>query len=692
MIRLLRSVFFGLLAGLGLMAIAGLVLFFVAAHHLPRVPDPLSRIIETPPTTLYASTGERLMVIGGRETIPIDRVSRDFINAVVATEDHRFWNHHGINKLRTLKALQITLFEPNKIQGASTITQQLAKNLFFSFRRSYMRKVRELLVALQIESRFSKKEILEAYINQIPFGSRAHGIEQAARTFFDRSAADLTLAQSALLAGLPKSPTRYNPFRFPERARQRQRIVLQRMVATGTISKTEALAAASEPIELRPPSSRFSTANYFLDMVIRDLENRYGADTVHHGGLQVFTTLDPQLQLWATDAVSKGLDNLDDILGIDSNAEPDNRPQGALVAIEPRSGAVKAMIGGRDYTTSAYNRAIQSQRQAGSGFKPFVYYAAMERQGLTPGTIMVDKPVTISVSGARDWSPRNFSRSYRGPMVLKMALMKSVNTIAAQLVELTGPEAVIDTARRCGIDSPLREVFSVALGTSGVSTMEMASAFSTFANGGTRHAPYWIARVEDPMGGILEEHIVRGKRTLSPSISYQVLDMMRGVVEEGSGSVIRRLGFELPAAGKTGTTNSYKDAWFTGFTPSLCTSVWVGFDREKSLRDTSGIGITGGRGAAPIWADFMKRATEGDPFREFPIPDDIRFEMVDPLTGRALDALTRNPIRVALMAEQRPGGTAVNPGDTVTLELPVAPPEPDAPQETFREEDLPADG
>jgi penicillin-binding protein 1A len=692
MIRLLRSVFFGLLAGLGLMAIAGLVLFFVAAHHLPRVPDPLSRIIETPPTTLYASTGERLMVIGGRETIPIDRVSRDFINAVVATEDHRFWNHHGINKLRTLKALQITLFEPNKIQGASTITQQLAKNLFFSFRRSYMRKVRELLVALQIESRFSKKEILEAYINQIPFGSRAHGIEQAARTFFDRSAADLTLAQSALLAGLPKSPTRYNPFRFPERARQRQRIVLQRMVATGTISKTEALAAASEPIELRPPSSRFSTANYFLDMVIRDLENRYGADTVHHGGLQVFTTLDPQLQLWATDAVSKGLDNLDDILGIDSNAGPDNRPQGALVAIEPRSGAVKAMIGGRDYTTSAYNRAIQSQRQAGSGFKPFVYYAAMERQGLTPGTIMVDKPVTISVSGARDWSPRNFSRSYRGPMVLKMALMKSVNTIAAQLVELTGPEAVIDTARRCGIDSPLREVFSVALGTSGVSTMEMASAFSTFANGGTRHAPYWIARVEDPMGGILEEHIVRGKRTLSPSISYQVLDMMRGVVEEGSGSVIRRLGFELPAAGKTGTTNSYKDAWFTGFTPSLCTSVWVGFDREKSLRDTSGIGITGGRGAAPIWADFMKRATEGDPFREFPIPDDIRFEMVDPLTGRALDALTRNPIRVALMAEQRPGGTAVNPGDTVTLELPVAPPEPDAPQETFREEDLPADG
>lgn len=239
---------------------------------------------------------------------------------------------------------------------------------------------------------------------------------------------------------------------------------------------------------------------------------------------------------------------------------------------------------------------------------------------------------------------------------------------------------------------PSKEVFSLALGTSGVSTMEMASAFSTFASGGTRHSPYWIARVEEPMGGILEEHIVRGQRTLSPSISYQVLDMMRGVVEEGSGSVIRRLGFELPAAGKTGTTNSYKDAWFTGFTPSLCTAVWVGFDREKSLRDTAGRGITGGRGAAPIWASFMKRATEGDPFREFPIPDDIRFEMIDPLTGRALDALTRDPIRVALMADQRPGGTDVTPGGTITLEVPREPPEAITPRETIREEDLPADG
>lgn len=689
MIRLLRTVFYGLLIGAGLAALGAMVVFFVAVQKLPRVPEPLSRIIETPPTTLFAITGERLMVIGGREAVPINRVSRDFINAVTATEDHRFWNHHGVDKLRTAKALWITLFEPGRIQGASTITQQLAKNLFFSFQRSYIRKFRELLVSLQIEARFSKEEILEAYVNQIPFGSRAHGIEQAARTFFDKAAADLTLAESALLAGLPQSPTRYNPFRYLERAQRRQRVVLARMVATGHITKAKARAAAAEPLELRPPSSRFSTANYFLDIVIRDLERRYGTDTVHHGGLQVFTTLDPQLQLWATESLSKGLEDLDRTIGVNGAPEAE-RPQGALVAVETRSGAVRALVGGRDYTASAYNRAVQSHRQAGSGFKPFVYYSAMEKLGYTPATLMVDRPVTIPIKGASDWSPRNFGRTHKGPMALKKALMDSVNTIAAQLVEQTGPEVVIDVARRCGIQSQLNRVYSVALGTSGVSPLEMAAAFSSFANGGFRHEPFWIARVEDAMGRILEEHIVRGERSLDPARSYQVLDMMKGVVEDGSGAVVRRLGFELPAAGKTGTTNAFKDAWFTGFTPSLCASVWVGFDKDRTLRDTAGRGITGGRGAAPIWATFMKRATEGDPFREFSVPDAIRFEMIDPLTGRAPDPLTREPLRVALAGDQQLTGIAVAPVPPATLTPSAEPPalRVPPPLETIREEDL----
>ena len=409
------------------------------------------------------------MVIGGREAIPIKRVSQDFINAVIATEDHRFWGHHGVDKLRTLKALWITLFQPGKIQGASTITQQLAKNLFFSFERSYMRKFRELLVALQIESRYDKEDILEAYINQIAFGPQAHGIEQAARSFFGKTASEINLAEAAMLAGLPKSPTRYNPYRHLGRAKTRQRIVLARMVATGYVTRAQADDAFQTPIVLAASTRKARTGGYFLDMVIRHLEDRYGTDAVHHGGLKVATTIDPQLQTWAEDAMDEGLESLAAMTGKapEDTAAEAQHPQGALVAIEAKSGAVKALMGGRGYTETTYNRAIQNNRQAGSGFKPFTYYTALETLGFSPATVMVDRPMTITVRGAADWQPRNFSRTFHGPIVLKKALMDSVNTIAAQLIERTGPEAVIATAQRCGIQSPLRPVYSLALGTSG---------------------------------------------------------------------------------------------------------------------------------------------------------------------------------------------------------------------------------
>ncbi|MBL0714667.1 MAG: PBP1A family penicillin-binding protein [Desulfosarcina sp.] len=673
MIRFLRTVFYsGLVLG-GFLALVGVVFFFVAVQNLPRVPEPLSRIIETAPTEIFTASGERLMIIGGRETVPINRVSRDFINAVVATEDHRFWKHHGVDKIRTVKALGITLFVPGKIQGASTITQQLAKNLFFTFKRSYMRKFRELLVALQIETRFSKNDILEAYINQIPFGARSHGIEQAARAFFGQTASELSLAESALLAGMPKSPTRYNPYRHWERAKKRQKVVLMRMVATGYISRSQAETAFLAPVDLVPPRERSDTGSYFLDMIIRDLETAYGADIVHHGGLKVYTTLDPQLQLYATETLRKGLQDLDNRLPLPPapGSAPGQVPQGALVAIDTKSGAVRAMVGGRSYIHSAYNRAIRNQRQPGSGFKPFIYYTAFEKLGLSPGTVMVDQPVTITIKGAADWKPRNFGRSFRGPMVLKMALMKSVNTIAAQLIEQVGPESVINTARRCGIESPLQPVYSLALGTSGVSPLEMAGAFATFANGGIHHQPYWIARVEDARGRILQDHIVSGHRVLEPDRTYQVVDMMRGVLDRGSGAVVRRLGFKLPAAGKTGTTNNYYDAWFTGFTPTLCASVWVGFDKDHALRDNQGMGVTGGRGAAPIWTAFMQRAMEGEPRRNFTVPPGIHFEEVDPQTGRRPDALTRNTLRLALTGNQTPDG-AMARGAAGSLLIPPA--------------------
>ena len=645
-----------LLGGLGALLATGIL--FVVVSDLPRVPEPLNRIIETPPTEIFAATGERIMLLGGREAIPLNRISSFFIKAVIATEDHRFWEHHGVDKLRTLKALWVTLFEPGRIQGASTITQQLAKNLFFSFQRTYMRKFRELLVALQIEARYSKEEILEAYLNQIPFGVGAHGIEQASRFFLGKPASELNLAEAALLAGLPKSPTRYNPYRHFERAKNRQKIVLSRMAAVGFITVQEAQQAFQDQLRLQPRSNESHTGSYFLDVVLNTLEERYGPEVVYHGGLKVMTTLDPRLQTLAVESVQNGLAKLDQILGPSSPAEAasddgtESHPQGALVAIQANSGAVKALVGGRDYSETEYNRAIQNNRLPGSGFKPFVYYTAFEKLGLTPATVVADQKVTIAVKGAADWTPRNFSRTYEGPMILKEAFMKSVNSVAAQLVERTGPEPVLETARRCGIESPLRPVYSVALGTSGVSPLEMASAFASFATGGIRHEPYFINRVEDSLGRVLEEHIVGGRRTLDATVAFQVVDMMRGVIDDGTGAVVRRLGFSLPAAGKTGTTDDYRDAWFTGFTPNLSVAVWVGFDREIGMRDKQGNGITGGRGAAPIWADFMIKATDGEPPREFPVPADIRFEKVNPISGATAGIWTRQPVQVALRSGQ----------------------------------------
>ncbi len=670
-VRRFTIIFYGLIALAGLATLLAAGLFFIALRDLPQVPNPLGRIIETPPTEIFASTGERLMIIGGREVIPLNRISPDFIEAVIATEDHRFWEHHGLDKLRTLKALWITLFEPGKIQGASTITQQLAKNLFFSYRRTYMRKFRELLVALQIETQYSKREILEAYLNQIPFGVGAYGIEQAARSFFGKPALELNLAEAALLAGLPKSPTRYNPYRYFARAQKRQQVVLARMVAVGYITAEQAQAASQANLQLAPLAAGSPRGSYFLDLVLNDLEERYGPEVVYHGGLKVSTTLDPQQQAWAIESLQNGLLKLDELMGINAAdnfgaMQPAAHPQGALVAVECTSGAVKAMVGGRDYSETEFNRAVENNRLPGSGFKPFLYYASFEKLKLMPTSVFVDKPITIPVVGAADWRPQNFGREYDGPMILKQALMKSVNAIAAQLVERVGPEALVDVARRCGITSPLTPVYSLALGTSGVSPLEMASAFATFATGGVQHKPFWIRRVEDPLGRVLEEHIVRGQRSLDASIGYQLVDMMRDVLITGTGRVVRRKGFDLPAAGKTGTTDDFRDAWFTGFTPTLSVCVWVGHDRGASMRDVNGAGITGGRGAAPIWADFMIKATSGEPAREFVVPSDIHFTSVDPINGAVAGQWTKNQVKVALRSGQAASDVPLEPIESAT--------------------------
>ncbi len=632
----------------GLLAVGGALLLFVTVGDLPRIPEPLKRIIDTPPTRIFASNGEQILQIGGREYISLDQVSTHFIQAILAIEDHLFWEHHGINKLRTLKALWVTLFSDGQIQGASTITQQLVKNLFFSFEQTYTRKFRELLVALQIESQFSKKEILEAYINQIYFRPNAQGISQAARVYFGKTAAQLTLPEAALLAGLAKSATRYNPLRYPDRAKSRQKLVLDRMAATGFISRDEAAAAAKATLEFRKRNDSGRTGSYFVDWVLKTLEERYGPEVVYHGGLKVTTTMDPHLQLLAEESLRNGLDDLDRLIGVSQEKPVEERVQGALVAVQVNSGALKAMVGGRSYLETEFNRAVENNRLPGSGFKPFLYYTAIESLGLSPSSVVIDQPIHIPVAGAPDWKPRNFERQFQGPVILKKAFSESINTVAAQLVARTGPEAVIDTSRRCGITSPLQPVFSVALGTSGISPLEMASGLATFASGGVRYDPFGIWRVEDAFGQVLEEHIISGTKALDTQISFQVVDMMQGVLDHGTGKIIRKLGFNKPAAGKTGTTNDYKDAWFTGFTPGLSASVWVGYDRASGMKDAYRVGITGGRGAAPIWAQFMIKATEGEPPRPFIQPDGIRMQTVDPVTGRPMDKYSEGAMGVVL--------------------------------------------
>nr|WP_321402935.1 PBP1A family penicillin-binding protein [uncultured Desulfobacter sp.] len=658
LVSLVRLLIYTGLFIVALAAAAACLMVFHISRDLPKLPSPLSRIIETPQSLIYSADGQVLIALGEKTAVSLDMVSADFLNAIVATEDHRFFEHHGVNKLRTLKALYITLFESGQIQGASTITQQLAKNLFFSFEQTWQRKFKEMLVAFQIEQANTKEQILGAYINQIHFGAGAQGIERAARMYFDKSAQDLTLAEAALLAGLPNSPSQYNPFRHYDRALARRRVVLNRMAAAGFITADEAAKTDAIRPELHDGRKDSRTGSYFLDALIQQLVGMYGEDVVYDGGIKVYTTMDSRRQADACTAVMEGMARLDEVMGLDTGAL--EKPQAALVAIDTASGAVKAMVGGRDYYASEFNRAVNSKRQAGSGFKPFLYYAAFKNRKLNPASLFQDRPVAIPIAGAPDWYPQNFEKTFRGPMILKQALIHSVNTVAAQLVADVGPAAVVDVAKACGVKSPLESVYSVALGTSDVSVMDMAVGFSTLAGLGIYHEPFLFWRVEDARGRVLFEHIVKDRRVLDAATAFQVVDMMEGVVDSGSGSGVRRLGFKRPAAGKTGTTDNYNDAWFTGFTPSLCVSVWTGYDQKRKLKDKNGRGITGGQGAVPIWTDFMIRAMKGEPERDFLIPPDIRYEIVGETTGclagsgQAEAEAPSDSIRVALKKGQEP--------------------------------------
>jgi penicillin-binding protein 1A len=559
--------------------------------------------------------------------VPLTQIPKALKEAILATEDSRFYSHFGVDPMGIARAVYQNFRHGRIVEGGSTITQQLAKVLFLTPDKSLDRKLKEAVLAVELERRYSKDRLLEMYLNQIYFGHGAFGVEAASRTFFGKSVKDLSIAESALLAGLPKAPSTYSPFEHPDAAKRRRAIVLARMVDVNVLKDAEAKNLAAAKLDLVPPERRRTTGQHYLEYVQQLLESAYGADVVFKGGLQVYTTLSPTMQLKAEQSLREGLKALETRRLKASEkagtAPVTERPEGALLALDPQTGHIKAMVGGYDFFKSEFNRATQARRQPGSSFKPFVYIAALEA-GLTPATVVEDSPVEFPGGpNGKPWKPENYDRKFRGPVTLQQALEESVNVAAVKVQERIGLRRTINVARRMGVESPLGENLSLALGTSELSLLELTSAYGTLANQGQWVHPTTIRYVLDAQGKLLEENVPEPKQVLSPELAFVATQMLKGTIERGTGVAAKALG--RPAAAKTGTTNDYSNAWFIGFTPQLATGVWVGYDRPRSL----GKDETGSRVAVPIWTTFMQSALAGMPAEDFPIPEKVVLVPVD---------------------------------------------------------------
>ncbi|HEV2055949.1 MAG TPA: PBP1A family penicillin-binding protein [Methylomirabilota bacterium] len=568
--------------------------------------------------------------------------------AVIATEDARFYSHFGVDPMGIARAVYQNFRRGRIVEGGSTITQQLAKVLFLTPDRSLDRKLKEAVLAIELERRYSKDRILEMYLNQIYFGHGAFGVEAASRTFFGKGVSELAPAECALLAGLPKAPATYSPFEHPEAAMRRRAIVLTRMVDTGAMKPSQAKRLAEVALDLVPPERRRTTGQYYLEYVQQYLEAQYGADLVFKGGLHVYTTLSPAMQLKAEASLRDGLRALETrrASSAGKNAPAPERPEGALLALEPQTGYIRAMVGGYDFFKSEFNRAVQAHRQPGSAFKPFVYMAALE-SGQTPASVVDDSPIQYPLAGGKIWKPDNYDRKFRGPITYQRALEESINVAAIKVQERTGIRRTVDIARRLGVDSPLQENLSIALGTSDLTLLELTSAYGALANQGTWVKPTAIRYVLDSQRKLLEENVPQGRQALPADLAYVMTHMMKGTVERGTGHAAKALG--RPVAAKTGTTNDYSNAWFIGFTPTLATGVWVGYDRPKSL----GKDETGSRVAVPIWTTFMKEALAGKPVEDFPVPEGV---VIVPVDLSASGSCVK-PVMMAFLAGTEPRNT-----------------------------------
>ena len=630
---------------------AGTAFYFVLVFDLPR----LTTLKDYQPPIVSEVYADDDVLIGEfflerRTVLPLSQMPRLLIKAFVAAEDARFFEHRGIDYWRVLGAAFRNIEAFDVVQGGSTITQQIAKSFFLTPERSFTRKVKEAILAQRIEHYLTKNEILYLYLNQIYLGEGAFGVGAAAKTYFRKPVQNLTLAECAILAGLPPAPNNLSPLRHPKKARDRQIYVLNRMVERKMITLEQAKKAGAEEIRLRPRGPKgYNEAPYVLEQVRMYVEEKYGKDRLYRGGLKIYTTLNARLQQAAQKAVRKGLEDFE---AREGKGKGQDQVQGALVALDAQTGYILAMVGGRDFSASQFNRATQARRQAGSAFKPIVYAAALDK-GFTPATIIVDEPFSyIDVPGKEPWEPQNFDREFWGPITFRKALTFSRNVVTVKIAQAIGVEYLIEYSKNLGIHSKLEPNLSLALGSANVTLLELTKAFGVFAAQGYRAEPFLITRILDKDGNLLEEVEPSAVEIISPQTSYLITSLLQSVIQEGTGQRAQALG--RPAAGKTGTTNDTRDAWFIGFTPQrLVAGAWIGYDIEKPL----GTHETGAVAALPIWLEFMKEAVAGEPIENFLVPEGIVFVKVDAANGEPFGP-AHPPKSVKVLSECFKEGTA----------------------------------
>jgi len=584
-------------------------------------PSTISKVYDINGKVIYEFYEER------RTLVSLRRVPEDLVNALLSVEDRRFHKHWGVDILRVAKAMLVNVRAGKIVQGASTITQQLSRNLFLTPEVSWLRKLKEAILAVQIERLYSKDEILELYLNQVYFGNGVYGVEAASELYFGKSVEVLALPEACMLVAIAKKPSRYSPYENVEGLARRMALVLNAMVENGKITPQQAEEARNTVVTLRPRGLRPNEAPYFVEEVRKEVEARFGSQSLYRDGLQIYTTLDVDLQRFANEALEEWSEVLEEEYAYEytlANYDPDSMRrspipylQGAVLAMEPVTGYVKVMVGGRDFSHSQFNRAVQAWRQAGSAFKPFLYTAAMDN-GFTSCYRILDAPIVVE-AGDTLWRPSNYDERFLGLTTLRRGLALSRNLVAVRLISLVGPRTVIDYARRMGIEGNLKNVLSLALGSCEVTLMGLVSAYSTIASQGIRVKPIMIMRVLDNHGRTLYRAEHYEERVLTPQTAYMITNMLESVINQGTAIGARLRGFTAPAAGKTGTTNDFTDAWFIGFTPDLICGVWVGFDEKKSIGEKA----SGAKAALPIWDKFMKEALDDRPFRHFVPPPGI---------------------------------------------------------------------